>query len=43
VPDVALPGADDEPPATGALPVLVLLLLQPGAASAPAATWAASS
>jgi hypothetical protein len=49
LPDVALPGADDDPPATGAVlpavaPLLLLvLLLQPATASAPTAPARAAS
>src|SRR5580700_11535803 len=50
VPEVALPGADDDPPATGAvlppvplLLLLLLLLLQPATASAPTAPARAAS
>jgi hypothetical protein len=47
-PDVALPAADDEPPAGAEavpvlVPVVVLLLLQPAAASAPTAPTMAAS
>jgi hypothetical protein len=46
-PDVALPGADDDPPAAGAVlplvPLLLVLLLQPATASAPTAPAKAAS
>src|SRR5580704_3629306 len=47
LPDVALPGGDDDPPAAGAVlplvPLLLVLLLQPATASAPTAPARAAS